>query len=155
MAQITIKYLFILIFSFFFLGNVAAQKKGGSMDVTGLWKGTLTQNAGGFKSEYSFELYLIQKKGKIRGRSYFYVDDVFATIELSGTIKGGKIVILNESEIVDYHKYEDMEICLKNLQLTVSYDGKKLQLNGFWDGKSVLGDCIPGKIFLTKQVPRA
>jgi hypothetical protein len=34
-------------------------------------------------------------------------------------------------------------------------EGKTWLLEGMWDGQSVYGRCIPGKVYLQKEVPRA
>lgn len=151
------KQFFITIFlsAFLFLGLDAQNGTTGKVNVSGEWKGKITQNEGGYRSEYHFEIYLIQTGNKVRGRSYVYVDDVFAIMDLKGEIKGGSMLHLEESKIVDFRKIEDGEWCLKRSQLLIKYKDGKLHLNGYWQGESILGSCIPGKITLTKEKPRA
>jgi hypothetical protein len=149
------KYLYVIIFSFAFFINVTAQKKKEKSNISGQWEGVVTQDEGGYKSEYTFELYLTQSGNKITGRSYVFIDEIFAVMELKGTIKSGKLLFLEETKVLDHRKYEDMEWCIKKMQLVFSYENDELKLDGYWQGKSPEGDCIPGKIYLKKEVPRA
>ncbi len=79
---------------------------------------------------------------------------VYAVMEFKGKLRGNLMVMLDETRIIDHKKTEDMEWCIKKMQLMVKYKDDKLHLDGFWSGSSVIGPCIPGKITLTKAVPR-
>jgi hypothetical protein len=149
------KYLYITILSLCLFFNANAQSKVGKSNIGGQWKGTVTQNDGGYKSSYSFELYLTQRGNTVTGRSYVFIEDIFAVIELKGTVKSGKLIFIEETIILDHRKYEDMEWCVKKMQLVLTYEGDELKLDGYWQGKSPEGDCIPGEIHLKKEVPRA
>ncbi len=135
--------------------SVGAQNKNSKMDVTGQWKGKITQNEGGYKTSYEFEIYLTQKGNEVTGRSYVFIDDIFAIMELKGKVKGGKVLLLEETRIVDHKKHEDMEWCIKKAQLLLKKKDDQHKLEGFWQGKSVIGECVPGKIFLEKEIPKA
>ncbi len=139
---------FVLVFSSY------AQNTNSKNKLTGEWKGKITQNEGGIREEYNFELYLVQNGNKITGRSYAYFDDVYVIIELKGSAKSGTVVLLEELKIVEHRKYENMEWCIKKMQLIHKYEGDEAKLEGFWQGKSAAGECIPGKIYLTKQILR-
>lgn len=149
------KYLYIAIFSFCLFFNANAQTKKDKNNIGGQWKGTVTQDEGGYKLNYSFELYLTQRGKIVTGRSYVFIDDIFAIIELKGTVKSGKLIFIEETRILDHRKYEDMEWCIKKMQLILSYKNDELKLDGYWQGKSPEGDCIPGEVHLKKSVPRA
>ena len=149
------KYLYIILFSSCLFFNADAQSEADKNNIAGQWKGTVTQNEGGYKSSYSFELYLTQRGNTVTGRSYVFIEDIFAVIELKGTVKSGKLLFIEETKILDHRKYEDMEWCIKKMQLVLIYKNDKLELNGYWQGKSPEGDCIPGEIHLKKEVPRA
>lgn len=145
----------ILLSAFFFL-DLGAQNTTGKINVSGEWRGKITQNEGGYRSEYIFELYLVQTGNKVRGRSYVYVDDLYAIMDLKGEIKGGSMLYIEETRIVDFLEIEDGEWCIKESQLLIKYKDGKLHLNGYWQGKSLKeGPCIPGKISLSKKKPRA
>lgn len=153
--MIMMRYIVITALSLFLFLGAEAQSKAGKSNIGGHWKGTITQDEGGYRTDYEFELYLTQSGNKITGRSYVYLDDIYAIIELKGTIKSGLIVMLEETVILDHRKTDDMEWCMKKAQLLLKYENNELLLDGYWQGTSVLGDCIPGKIHLKRSVPRA
>lgn len=123
--------------------------------LAGHWVGYITQDEGGYRSKYDFELYLSQDGRKIEGRSYVYVDNVFAEMKLTGRLKAGIYVELNEEDFVDFRKFEGMEWCLKGFQLVFRQKGEEWILEGYWQGTTSFSDCIPGKVYLTKEIPRA
>lgn len=124
------------------------------VNISGQWKGSITQEKGGYRPTYNFEMYLSQKGSTIKGRSYVFVDNIFAVIELSGEVSGNNISI-RESRIVDSKKTKDLEWCIKTYKLTYSKSGNTRQISGSWTGHTNGVPCIPGKIILTKQLTRA
>lgn len=122
--------------------------------VAGLWKGTITQNSGGYRPKYDFEIFLHQKGNKITGRSYVYVDKIYAVLELSGVVTGNAIQ-LQESRIVDSRKTEGLEWCIKSYQLSYSVNSQKRQLAGTWKGHTNGLPCIPGNVILVRKFARA
>ncbi len=135
--------------------EILAQKKLKKINLSGKWEGRITQNEGGFKTDYSIIMTLEQKGTSITGESYVFVDDMNATMEVKGVLRGGMLFKYEETKIKDFTKLEDMEWCLKNGQLIFKQDGNVLKLEGFWQGASSDGPCIPGEVFLTKVTPRA
>ncbi len=121
---------------------------------SGVWKGTLTQDPGGFAPVYDFELYLKQKGNKVTGRSYVAIAEIHAAMDLKGEVVGN-VLYFTETNIVEHWKREDMEWCFKQAGLTLAIQGKQMKLEGPWTGNTGFGECIPGKIYLKKQVPRA
>ena len=128
---------------------VEAQK-----DFSGVWKGTLTQDPGGFAPVYDFELYLKQEGGKVKGRSYVRIGSIYAVMELEGVLEVNT-VHLTETDIVKHWKRQDMEWCYKKADLTLYHQGKQLKLEGPWSGNTGQNECIPGNIYLKKEPPQA
>lgn len=120
----------------------------------GNWKGVITQDDGGYRSEYSFELYLKKENKLITGRSYVYVDDIYAEMALSGFTLSDKIFHFTESKVVRSRKLPQLEWCLKGAALELKRTGEGWELRGRWQGTSAGGNCIPGEIILKKIIPR-
>jgi hypothetical protein len=127
----------------------------GQINLSGTWKGIITQDEGGYRSTYDFELVIRQDGNKITGRSFVKIDDIFATMELEGEFSGGVIFRFQETAIVDSKKFEGLEWCFKRGQLLFKQDKEGWKLEGFWQGATEFSTCIPGKIFLKKANPRA
>lgn len=125
------------------------------VNFTGSWKGTLTQDAGGFRSNYRFELYLVQKGNQLTGRSYVSVENIHATLEITGEVIDGKQVRFKETRFVNASDLQNMEWCYKSGVLQLKKWGGSLKLEGTWAGVTSFGKCIPGKIYLTLQRPQA
>ena len=124
-------------------------------NVSGTWKGIITQDEGGYRSTYDMELVLKQDGNKVTGRSTVRVDDIFAVMVLEGEITGGGYFRFQESQIVDSKRAENLEWCIKRGQLLLKAEKDEWKLEGFWQGSTSFSQCIPGKIFLKKTVPRA
>ncbi|MCO6479065.1 MAG: hypothetical protein J5I94_20690 [Phaeodactylibacter sp.] len=123
-------------------------------DFSGAWKGTLTQEPGGFAPVYEFEIYLRQKGNTVTGRSYVAIGSIYAVMNLKGVLEGNT-VHLTETSIVENWKRDDMEWCYKKADLILYIQGKDLKLEGPWTGNTGQSECIPGKIYLKKEAPRA
>ncbi len=125
-------------------------------DFSGSWTGKLTQKEGGYTPEYEFELYLVQKGKKISGRSYVKTGRIHAVMELTGTVVDGNSIRLTETRILENWKYDDMDWCYKEITLRLATDGRRRRLEGYWTGiTGAQAVCIPGEIFLARQIPRA
>ena len=127
----------------------------GQSDLTGLWKGTITQNEGGYRPEYVFEIYLNQKGEVITGRSYVFVDKIYAVMNLNGSLHSGLYLNLKDEKILEHKVDNGMEWCMKKYQLVLKQKGGTMHLEGFWQGDTTFSTCIPGKVRLTKINPRA
>lgn len=127
----------------------------GQNELTGLWVGKITQEEGGFVPTYTVEIYMTQKGDKLEGRSYVFVDEIYASFDLSGNINNEIYLELKDSNLLDNKVNEGMEWCLKQYQLVFKMKGGVPSLEGFWQGKTSFSTCVPGKVFLKKQVPRA
>lgn len=149
----TMKHLFILLFCGLLVSGFA-QKKGAD-EFEGCWRGVITQDQGGYRPEYGMELFIKQDGNKITGRSFVYFDKVYAEMEFEGLIIGSKILQIKETKISAMKRVEGMEWCLKNAMLTISKTRDPWRLEGAWNGSTIFGPCIPGKIILVKSIPRA
>lgn len=125
-------------------------------DLSGTWRGKLSQNSGGYASDYDFALFLEVKSGYIDGRSFVAHGDVSGEMELIGMWKTGDVLYFREHKVLKSIKPDLLEWCYKTaeLRLVKTPDGN-LRLEGPWWGESVSGICIPGYIRLEKVVPRA
>ncbi len=119
----------------------------------GYWTGYLTQETGGFRPKYYFELKLEQKGNRVTGTSYSSVEDIYAEMTVSAMINGDELV-LKEDKILRYTRLEDMAWCFKRCVLKLNKKGGTWRLEGSWSGNSPFGPCIPGKVFLVKTVPK-
>lgn len=125
------------------------------VDYTGSWKGILTQEPGGYRSHYQFELYLIQKGDKITGRSYVAVDDINAVLDIEGEVIGEGVIRFQEVRFVKYSELQNMEWCYKKAVLRLKRSGDTWLLEGPWVGSTSFGSCIPGKISIQREKPQA
>jgi len=141
----------LLIIFFLFLGIQSF----GQTDLSGLWLGKITQNEGGYAPDYSFEIYIKQDGKQIEGRSYVFVDDIYASFDIAGDIFSGVYLNLKDSEILENKVDQGMEWCLKKYQLVLKVKNDEIILEGYWQGKTSFSTCIPGKVYLKKTEPRA
>lgn len=123
-------------------------------DLLGNWVGVITQDEGGYRSEYDFELYLKKENKLITGRSYVYVEEIYAEMALSGFAVSEKVFHFTESRVVRSRKLPSLEWCLKGGTLKLERTRDGWELRGRWEGTSAGGSCIPGEIILKKVVPR-
>lgn len=128
---------------------------GAQNNITGTWKGIITQDEGGYRTNYDMELVLKQEGDKITGRSTVRVDDIFAVMDLEGEMVSGGYFRFQEKAIVDFKKVEGLEWCIKRGQLLLKFEKDEVKLEGFWQGTTSFSTCIPGKIFVKKMSPRA
>ncbi|MBR9919189.1 MAG: hypothetical protein GYB31_00005 [Bacteroidetes bacterium] len=124
----------------------------------GVWVGEITQNEGGYRSDYYFEFHVqeITDDGVVNGKTYVKVDSIFATMDFSGRIQSGVYLQFAEKEIINSKKFEGMDWCIKRGQLMlIKVEEGVFRLEGYWQGQTEVSSCIPGKIHLKKGKPRA
>jgi hypothetical protein len=144
--------LFLIIYGMI---GLFAQKKP-TTNLSGAWEGTVTQDQGGYKTEYRIQLYLKQVGEQVIGRSYVQVDDIFAEMEITGQLHSGMFAMLHDVRIVNKKERAGMEWCSKTYQLIYSKIGANTEkLDGHWQGFTSFSKCIPGKLFLRRMRPRA
>lgn len=124
-------------------------------ELLGAWEGVITQDEGGYRSEYHFEMY-IKKEGKLySGRTYVAVDEIFAEMALSGFVVDNTTFHFTETRIIRSRDQPQLEWCIKGGSLKLKRTYKGWELRGRWQGAAGDGGCIPGEIILTKIVPKA
>jgi hypothetical protein len=128
---------------------------GQSSDWSGQWVGQLTQQEGGYRSVYDFEVYLVKLAGNTyRGRTYVWTDGVYGEMSFTGQLYG-EVLHLQEIEVVYSRKPADLSWCLKSLQLRLVRRQGQWYLEGPWQGASGYGPCIPGFVVVKRQAPQA
>ena len=142
---------FIITFLIIFYFNSCLAQE----ELNGYWKGKITQEDGGYIPEYTFELFIIQKGDSLSGRSYVYVDSIYAEMNVKGKVHSGIFLELKDEIILDHEELQGMEWCIKKYQLMLKKKDNTFHLEGHWQGETSFSSCIPGKIFLQKKVPRA
>lgn len=123
--------------------------------LTGIWRGTRTQNTGGCYESYSLELHITYSNQQILGRSYsFYDQDKFTKILFSGKYNPStKRMVIIESAVLQYNIPAHCIPCIKTYDLTWSESEGIETLQGEWKGHEMGNTnlCPPGKIVLTRQ----
>ena len=157
----------LLILTFLFLPfYIMAQ------DLTGFWKGKLTQDSGGYAPEYVLEVNITQKNNNLYGNTLAYSGKaVVANIAFRGYIDKDSIYLMEYSDgVIKKVLPPDFALCIKNLILKYKKGAGGLEtLTGRWTGKPIDkekkdnqedffslftnadGDCVPGYIFLSKN----
>ncbi len=112
------------------------QSTNAAVELTGLWKGTLSQG----QTTYQLELNLTQTGIDIQGTSTIGNGTIVSTMRLTGRVIGRRVFI-TETEFIG-RRYT---FCLKELTATYQSDTTGALLNGNWSG------CGTGPIALQKQ----
>ena len=117
-----------------------------AQDISGKWKGKLTQGPGGFTSDYYFEMNLKQKGNIISGTSFIsYNSNQFsALMSIRGTFDGTYFYyadskILNQQGMTDSTAW-----CIKKCRFELKKVGDTYELLGNWTGQTAFGYCTPG-----------
>lgn len=145
---------FLHLLTFLLLIGVANPGRTQPHPLTGFWTGYLTQEEGGYRPRYRFEMTLEQSGSTVTGISFSRIDTIFAEMKVKGTISGNTLQF-SETGLSRFSPLKNMSWCLKSGQLQLSQKGKHWVLEGSWHGKSAEGACVPGKIYLVKSTPRA
>ncbi|MEL7122144.1 MAG: hypothetical protein AAFO07_22035 [Bacteroidota bacterium] len=123
--------------------------------LNGEWVGTLTQDKGGFREKYEFKITLKQEGRKVSGISTVKVDNLHATMQLTGEwTKDGQLVF-SELQKKDQLRGMHMDWCFKHVILDHKKSVRGYRLIGEWSGYSEYGACVPGKIFLRRPFTQA
>lgn len=117
-----------------------------AVDLSGFWTGVITQDEGGYRSEYHFELRLWQEGDVIRGESRVAFDNSHATMTLEGKVMGKRVVYIKDTSIIESRIDADFHWCIKSLQLVYKKRGSTRRLEGRWQGNTAFATCIPGNI---------
>ena len=124
-------------------------------DLSGIWKGTLTQGPGGCFPRYSLELQINFSGDRVTGRAYdFYDKTHYVKMSFTGRYNAQthRLVII-ENRVLEAKIPQDCLPCIKTYDLNYTQTGGAEQLNGDWKGvyseKNAV--CPPGKIQLKKE----
>ena len=125
-----------------------------SQDLNGIWKGTLTQQAGGCFPVYFIEIQININKDSAQGASYHYSDITnYVKKKYKGSYSASsKKLSLREGPVQTFKIPADCIPCIKNYELWYSRNGDKETLRGEWNGKvmNTALDCQPGQLVLTR-----
>lgn len=125
-----------------------------SQDVSGIWKGKLTQEPGGCYPEYYLELQIKQDRNQISGVSYdYYNTSVFVKFDFTGTYNetGQKLRVVDK-KILAFKIPPECSPCVKTYTLQYEKRGDEERLVGSWYGFDYFdtSHCPPGRITLVK-----
>jgi len=123
-------------------------------DISGVWKGTLTQGPGGCYPHYFLELQITISNDQVSGKAYDYYDkEHFVKMSFTGRYNAQthRLVLIEES-ILQQAIPSECSACIKTYDLNYAKEGGDEVLKGDWKG--IMQDkrlaCPPGKIFLKK-----
>jgi hypothetical protein len=111
-----------------------------AQQLTGFWKGTLSQEAGGCFPEYFLELQIEQKGSSISGISYdYYNTSTYARLNFTGSFnENNQQLKLVEKKILTFRVPDDCTPCIKTYNLQYKKEGVEEFLVGSWKGKDYL-----------------
>ena len=125
-----------------------------AQEISGIWRGTLTQGPGGCFRVYNIELQIQIKGAKISGASYHYSDVTnYVKEEFTGSFAvEKKSLLINEQRVLTFHVPSDCIPCIKQYSLVYEKQTKKEVLTGDWGGITMNNNatCPPGKITLSR-----
>ena len=123
-----------------------------SQQLNGVWKGTLTQQAGGCFPVYNVELQVNSINNKVAGFCYHYSDVLnYVKKNYNGFYNAAtKTIDIQEEKVTTFHIPSDCTPCIRYFSLAYSSSGNKEILSGDWGGVVMNGTaaCTPGKITL-------
>jgi hypothetical protein len=144
-----VKKLLLIAINFYLLSSCLS-----AQDLNGIWKGTLTQQAGGCFSVYYIELQINLSGDDVEGASYHYSNTSnYVKKKYKGNFNSdSKKLSLQEGPVQTFRIPADCTPCIKFYELWYSRNGEKEILNGRWNGKvmNTAYDCQPGQLVLTR-----
>ncbi|RYD96926.1 MAG: hypothetical protein EOP50_06170 [Sphingobacteriales bacterium] len=143
------KYLFLPVLCLLTLLSPAQEP-----NLNGIWKGTLTQTAGGCFPKYYIELQIDILGDTAAGASYHYSDITnYVKKKFRGTYYPNvRKLYISEGPVQTFKIPADCIPCIKNYELWYSRTGNVETLRGEWTGKVMgsEGTCQPGQLTLTR-----
>lgn len=118
-------------------------------EVSGTWKGVLTQDPGGTRGRFELEMVLEQEGDEVRGTSRISIPgtEFYGVMELRGRIRGD-VLVFEEAETMDDHPEPDTRWCVKRGELEIRITPRASVLSGPWTAP----ECSPGTIRLTREI---
>lgn len=123
-----------------------------SQVLNGIWKGTLTQNAGGCFPVYNVELQVSILNNKVSGFCYHY-SDIYNYVKKNyyGEYNAvTRTISIQEDKVTVFHIPLDCTPCIRYYTLAYTKQGNEETLSGDWGGVVMNGNapCTPGRIVL-------
>lgn len=123
-------------------------------NLSGIWKGTLTQGPGGCYPRYFLEVQIDLANDQIVGKAYDYYDKShFVKMSFTGRYNARTHrLVLIEDKILQAEIPPDCAVCVKTYDLIYSKEGAEEVLSGDWKGliQDKRVTCPPGKILLKR-----
>lgn len=139
----------IFILATLFIGSIA-----GAQDLNGIWRGTLTQEAGGCFPSYHLEIQMTVTGNTLAGSAYDYYDQSrYVKHHFTGRYNAQtKRMVIIEDRLLQVNIPGDCVSCTKTYDLTWSTVAGKEVLQGDWKGLESISrkPCPPGKITLER-----
>lgn len=143
----------------FFLALLLSGPAAESQNLSGKWYGRLTQEPGGYRRVYNFELDIVEdnrgQKTTLSGTSYAFIDyQIEAKIGFTGEVTGDTITLTeNVYQIQEETAPTGWVICIKTLRLAHLRSENKDFLRGRWTGTAHGQEtaCVPGLLVLARN----
>jgi hypothetical protein len=125
-----------------------------TQQLTGVWGGIRTQNAGGCFPSYSTELHIIyMQNNSFLGNVYSYDNDRYTKINFTGKYNPlTKRMVIIENAVLQYNVPDSCIPCIKTYDLIFTKNSNGEVLLGEWRGHEMgnNNNCQPGKISLSR-----
>lgn len=125
-----------------------------TQQLTGVWGGIRTQNAGGCFPAYSTELHIIyMQNNSFLGNVYSYDNDRYTKINFTGKYNPlTKRMVIIENTVLQYNVPDSCVPCIKTYELVFKKNGDGELLQGEWRGHEMgnSNNCQPGRISLSR-----
>ena len=123
-------------------------------DISGVWRGFLSQSDGGISETYGFVMFIKQTPKNISGTTKIYIWDepnVFGKMKFSGRLNSEQLNFI-ETRIIDENKASyAFDWCIKTGNLKYSVEGDSAILSGKWSAITPQS-CAPGTITVKKYI---
>lgn len=125
-------------------------------DLSGIWRGSLTQEPGGCFPVYKLEIQLITAGSVVEGYAFDYYDKArYVKHHFKGSYNTQqKKLIIREDQLLDVQIPHDCVVCTKTYELSFSQEAGKEALSGNWTGVEAESKriCPAGKITLYREL---
>lgn len=126
-----------------------------SQDLSGIWRGSLTQEPGGCFPVYKLEIQLITAGTNIEGYAFDYYDKTrFVKHHFRGSYNAqDKKMIIREDQLLEVQIPYDCVVCTKTYELIFAKEAERDALTGTWTGVEAESKrvCPAGKITLYRE----
>ena len=144
--------MYRLVLSIFFFSAVLIVS---GQDLSGTWRGKLTQGPGGCFPVYFIEMQLKAEGGRLTGSTYHFSDVTnFVKENFEGVYdRKNNSLTIQESGAITFHVPADCVPCIKRYSLNYTHTKDSQTLSGDWGGRMMNSQltCPPGKIILSKE----